>query len=241
MLATLLIWLSAAVAILAIVDLFLSASQKTWLSNAVIKTWNILDEAKGWSFADWIKESRATWWLAVGLGLLLGLLSALSSWLNKDIWEATRTSDDNWIWVVALTSALICFIFFIFAFLTRRIFAWLLKSGSVLRIAKTTAVTCVLCFLTWVLIGAIAGLSDFSLPPWLDVAIHILLLLTLPLVLLVYCGLTIFVARGLAYLASAIFYVGEFTVRRIAEYPKGPVLALSALFGGIVALIKAFG
>jgi hypothetical protein len=238
MLATLLIWLSVAVAVLALVDLLLSKAQKEWLSNAVIKMWSVLDEAKGWSFADWIKEPRATWWLAVGLGLLLGLLSALSSWLHKDRWEATTTSDDNWIWVVALTVALICFIF---AFLTRRIFAWLLKSGSLLRIAKTIAITCFLCFLVWALIGAIAGLWDFSLPPWLDAAIGILLLLTMPLVFLVYCGLTIFVARGLAYLASAIFYVGEFMVRRIAEYPKGPVLALSALFGGIVALIKAFG
>src|SRR5215510_8281325 len=72
MLGTLLIWLSVAVAILAIVDLFLSDSQKAWLSNAVIKTWNILDEGKGWSFADWLKRPRAKWWLALSLGLLLG-------------------------------------------------------------------------------------------------------------------------------------------------------------------------
>src|SRR5215510_11058813 len=69
MLGTLLIWLSVAVAILAIVDLFLSDSQKTWLSNAVIKTWNVLDEAKGWSFADWLKEPRAAWWLAMALSV----------------------------------------------------------------------------------------------------------------------------------------------------------------------------
>jgi hypothetical protein len=49
------------------------------------------------------------------------------------------------------------------------------------------------------------------------------------------------VALGLAYLASAILYVCEFIIRRIAEYPKGPVLALSALIGGIAALVKAFG
>jgi hypothetical protein len=33
--------------------------------------------------------------------------------------------------------------------------------------------------------------------------------------------------------------VSEFLVRRIAEYPKGPVLALSGIIGGIVAILKA--
>jgi hypothetical protein len=70
MLATLLIWLCAAVAVLKLVDLFLSPAQKTWLSNAVIKTWNVLDEAKAWTFADWLKRPSAIWWLAVSLTLL---------------------------------------------------------------------------------------------------------------------------------------------------------------------------
>jgi hypothetical protein len=70
MLAMLLIWICAAVAVLKLVDLFLSPAQKTWLSNAVIKTWNVLDEAKAWSFADWLKRPRAIWWLAVSLTLL---------------------------------------------------------------------------------------------------------------------------------------------------------------------------
>src|SRR6516164_116699 len=56
MLATLLIWLSVAVAVLALADLFLSQAQKTWLSDALIKTWSVLDEAKSWSFADWLKK-----------------------------------------------------------------------------------------------------------------------------------------------------------------------------------------
>lgn len=72
MLATLLIWLSVAVAVLTLLDLFLSKAQKDWLSNAVLKLWIILDEARGWSFADWLKQPRATWWLAVSLGLFTG-------------------------------------------------------------------------------------------------------------------------------------------------------------------------
>src|SRR6516225_6033863 len=74
MLATLLIWLSVAVAVLALLDLFLSKAQKTWLSNVVIKAWNILDEARRWSFLDWLKNPRARWWLALSLALVLGLV-----------------------------------------------------------------------------------------------------------------------------------------------------------------------
>jgi hypothetical protein len=55
------------------------------------------------------------------------------------------------------------------------------------------------------------------------------------------CALTMFTAFGLAYIATAILFVGEFVMRRIAESPKGPVLALSGLFGGVAALIQVFG
>src|SRR5262249_23046738 len=80
MLATLLIWLGVAVAALALVDVFLSKAQKDWLDTASIKLWSILDEARGWSFADWLKQPRATWWLAVSLGLFMGILTAWSVW-----------------------------------------------------------------------------------------------------------------------------------------------------------------
>src|SRR5262245_58062157 len=168
MLATLLIWLSAAVAILALADLFLSEAQKGWLSNAVVKLWSILDEAKGWSFVDWLKKLRAIWWLAISVGFV----------------------------VASLSETLIDFTIFAI-------------------IAPETP-------LEW------ATLS-------------VTLLLGVPLSIILFCLFTILIARALAFVAGAILYVGEFMVRRIAEYPKGPVLALSTFFGGVCALIKAFG
>ena len=50
MLAVLLIVLSAVVAVLAITDFLLPPIQKTKLA-AKIGLWNILDEARGWSFS----------------------------------------------------------------------------------------------------------------------------------------------------------------------------------------------
>jgi hypothetical protein len=250
MLGTLLIWLSVAVAILAIVDLFLSDSQKAWLSNAVIKTWNILDEAKGWSFTDWLKEPRAAWWLAMALPLLLGLVfSAIGNWMVAveragQLAQANDylMTDDYWIWMTVAFPLMIALSCFIFAFLTQRIFAWLLKLGSLRRLAKIYAITYLVLGIIYGLLFLMLAFEDSLKESALAKAVLITcLFLTLPLTLLIFCLLTIFAARGLAYLASGIFYTGEFIVRRIAEYPKGPVLALSALCGGIVALIKAFG
>jgi len=42
------------------------------------------------------------------------------------------------------------------------------------------------------------------------------------------------------YVGSFCLYIAEFTMRRIAEYPKGPILAGSVALGSITALIKAF-
>ena len=50
----------------------------------------------------------------------------------------------------------------------------------------------------------------------------------------------LFVPFVLAYLLSPILFISEFVVRRIAEYPKGPLLALSAFFGAVAALLKSF-
>jgi hypothetical protein len=63
----------------------------------------------------------------------------------------------------------------------------------------------------------------------------------LPAVFISAASIAMLLALMLAYVASAALSVFEFLVRRIAEYPKGPVLALSAFFGAVVALIKAFG
>jgi membrane protein implicated in regulation of membrane protease activity len=40
------------------------------------------------------------------------------------------------------------------------------------------------------------------------------------------------------YVGSLLLYIVELTVRRMAEYPKGPVLAAGALLGMVGALIR---
>jgi hypothetical protein len=43
------------------------------------------------------------------------------------------------------------------------------------------------------------------------------------------------------YAMSVLLYLSELLIRRIAEYPKGPILGFGALCGGIAGLLKAFG
>jgi hypothetical protein len=67
-----------------------------------------------------------------------------------------------------------------------------------------------------------------------------LLICLLSVGLVVLCALLLLASIALAYLATAVLYVGELVVRRIAEYPKGPLLALIAIFGSVAALLKVF-
>jgi hypothetical protein len=247
MLATIFIWLSVAVIALGLADILLSKTQKEWLSNAVLKLWGALDEAKGWSFADWLKKPRAKWWFAVTVGLGLAILEAVFVFVWHDLfaeWRAQRRGTEPLkldvfgrlfaaLWAGAFVWAFIVYV-------TRPIFAWLLQFSSTKHLSNKLVIS---------LLGASAALflSTFFLDELLQgggvyhVVGNILLTLTLPLGLLFLCAATIFISMAMGYAASGALYVGEFVVRRIAEYPKGPVLAISALFGGIAALIKAFG
>src|SRR5262249_50717753 len=127
MLATILIWLSAAVAVLALADLFLSKAQKDWLSNAVIKIWNVLDEAKAWSLADWLKNPRARWWFAISIGLVMGVQQAWSisteengEYLRPDVFGDAVRNNPLTISLLAASAAIL------FTLLSRPIFARLL-------------------------------------------------------------------------------------------------------------------
>src|SRR5262245_1382354 len=75
MLATLTIWLTVAVAGLAVAEIFLSKADKARLSNKVTDAWNVLDDIKAWSFDDWyINTQRVTGWLATAVGVVIGAI-----------------------------------------------------------------------------------------------------------------------------------------------------------------------
>jgi hypothetical protein len=47
-----------------------------------------------------------------------------------------------------------------------------------------------------------------------------------------------FLALFIVHFVRASIVISEFTMRRIAESPKGPLLAISAIVGGVAAVVK---
>lgn len=226
MLANSVIALCVSVAILKLGDLFLSESQKDRLSNAVTRIWDTLDETKHWSPVDWLRNPRAKWWLAISVALCYGTSSVFL------LYEP----DDSGIPETIFIAILILFV-------ARPILARLLNfsSGKQLWYRLAIAVFCLV-----VLYSVHETLSShFPYAPG-DSATSVfiravLILLLLPLIAAFVCVCAVLVSLAAAYLASIILFVLEFIARRIAEYPKGPILALSTFFGCIAALFKAFG
>jgi hypothetical protein len=87
-------------------------------------------------------------------------------------------------------------------------------------------------------VATLDGLPDGSL--FLPVLLFLFFVSLAGVMLLVYWASAV-LPLLFAYAAMAVLFVVELVVRRIAEYPKGPILALSAACGGIAAALKFFG
>src|SRR6266568_5983736 len=226
MLASALIVLSLTVTVLAVLDFLLSETQKKVVADTVIATWNVLDEARKWSFSDWLKNPRASWWLAITLGLFFAVseVAVMHRMMMLDQRESGGLNIPSWI-PVSFAAATVLLVL---TFITRPIFSRFLRLGKglwyVLIIAGalyTLAVT---------LLAHYDNDNEFS-----TIAFAAFMIVGMPASILLFVSLTIFLARFLAYLASGVLFAGELIVRRIAEYPKGPIIAISAIFGGLVS------
>jgi hypothetical protein len=67
--------------------------------------------------------------------------------------------------------------------------------------------------------GVVIFFSFFNVIFWLPIAI--------PLIII--------------YVASAFIFVAEFVMRKLAEYPKGAIVAIALILAALVALLKAVG
>jgi hypothetical protein len=121
-------------------------------------------------------------------------------------------------------------------FISRPIFARLLEISSgryaLLKLFSCSIlVVLILLFFWFWFLESLESHSNTSI---------VLLIFVLLLGLIVLCAFLILMSICFAYIATAVLYVVELVVRRIAEYPRGPLLALIAIFGGAAALLKVF-
>ena len=217
MLANAVIGLSAIVASLVVVDFLLTPAQTKWLSDCVLRFSNVLDDLKHGAHIEFLASTP----LRVLAVITCTLFTAAV------VWMISGNFSHFWQWYLVVLS-------FVCSLIVIRIgFTWFsfFTTASVV-LAAVLVVTAV--FL-------VAGLLilRWAVNPASMSGVILYMLSTVFLAIALMLGLSAAPAI-VAHVLTVILYPIEFLVRRIAEYPKGPVLALSALGGGIAALFKIF-
>ena len=259
MLANLLLFLTASVMAVTLLDFYMSDSWKKRLNDRVVRMWNWLDEAKRVPLRDMMRKRRSQRILAAVLILVVVSLSgAYMYFIEIMASEKDEYSAANWIIEYGTDVAVII----LAAWLGIKILSMMLRGKTALQTFARASVAFVLSFLPVLLtvgiillvygkdpftpngfltmiqsfapggggskVKAMVIFSGFGVGIIITIVLFIFWLPTAVLVLLIY-------------LSSLCLYIVEITVRRIAEYPKGPLLAGSVVIGSVIALIKAFG
>lgn len=233
---------ASAVFALALLDVLLSDKQKQWLDHHTLRLWNWLDDAKRKSLLNWLQGHHR---LIVWSGVVL--VSIYMAWaFEKALAPLTQ--------VIPIA---VC-IFAVGLFFGLKIVRNILRASSLFRaVVRATVIVIVTLAPAIVFFGSVYHFQQDFLGLAKEYAnaatAHAL---TLPLALfalfyiwaLVLCvHLTVIaiifwlvVALPLAaiYLVSIILFFAEFLVRRIAEYPKGPIFAASLLLGAISGVFR---
>ncbi|MEQ1887168.1 MAG: hypothetical protein ABL967_19050 [Bryobacteraceae bacterium] len=253
MIADVLIALGATGAVMTLLDLMLSENQKRAVSNATLRIWGFVDGLKSLRLSDWFHNKNARVWFSTTVALftflvfMMPLLDVVSSVLNV----FSGREENNSHFVFWFTSAFALFSGILAYYLSGVNFQTITKN------IKRSAIGTVYGIVMGIGLGGL--LSYFEPSAWQSFSIFIMgqstiqssLTAGLALLLISIFGMVgfiffwgtilFFVAVALAHVVAAGFSGAEFVVRRVAEYPKGPVLALSALCGGLAAFIKSFG
>jgi len=242
MLANVLISLSVAVAILVLLDFFMSDSQKKACSHFTLHLWNWLDEMKKLSFLAWLRRKGAQRWCIALATCPAGFYLIYNLYFELDDWAVLFGEVLISVAAGALGAKMVSSMFqaqTAFDLLRR---ATMFLSATIVPLGIVFA---------WRNMGTIFDFLDGT--PFELLGVFILVVFTMSFIptLVVYLStsfvivilpfwLAVVVPLLATYFITIVLFIAELVVRRIAEYPKGPVLAGSALFGGIVALIKVF-
>jgi hypothetical protein len=231
MLANTFVFLSAFVGITTVVNFLLSEPQKKAFALVVHKVWNWLDDVKQLSFISWLDDGPSRRNLAIA-ALMIPLLFAVIA-LSGD-WETALL-----LLALATITGLVAYV------PTRGLVDFLVSVKSPwIVLGKATGVLLIGLMPIWFVMQYLSGrpkpeigvtweqinaLAIYILPYALTLSVGYLVILfwlvvTFPLIA--------------AYTASGFLHVSEFVLRRLAEYP-GPLLGLSVIGGGIVAIFKA--
>jgi len=210
--------LGIAVVIFGALNFLLSNSQKQVLSETAVKLWNWLDEAKKLPLLQFLRQKNVRFVLAgfgflVVCGYTLLLISGSSS---------TQYFEH----IAAVISVGVC-----------GIGLWMIPFTLAAKSSIDTLVRATL-FLALACLPLTAFFAFTTQQPGVLISDDFIVpLIATVVAFLLWCCIA--VPLMLIYSAIAILYVFELLTRRVAEYPKGVLLACSLIFGSMAAILKA--
>jgi len=230
LLADSLIAASVAAAFFGLLDLTLSEAQKARLTHNIISLWNACDDLNRRSSLLGIVSARTHRYIIVSIYAFLILVSLREIYVSRDRYT-----------VVAILTTLIISILIIFL-LSR----WIERTKDLSVYHFKFYIMAQSLVIPWLLYNVIVKGVPFD-------NINELVLRTvkmhgfdgfnailIPAVTLSFIYLILGSVWLLLSVISGFLRFIEFCLRRVAEYSKGPVLGLAALFGAIAALLKSF-
>lgn len=241
------IGLGVALAILAALEIFLDERQKQRVSNAAIWVWLRVDSLIKLSAVQWLKRKRLDLYAApFSLLLALGTTGYL-------VWPviigAIRSDDPNLshllMWSVSISILLTIGGIWLGIVIVRALFRvrsafWLILMASLYLVGVT-----LFGYAAYVVTDAMV--LESNNPMFIELVLTSIMVawlvltpfLMLCLEILIFWIVAVLPLLG-AFVLTLFLVVSEFIVRRIAEYSKGPIFALSGGLGVIGAFLKAF-
>lgn len=223
---------AALVAVLGLVDWFLSEQQKRVVSGLFVRAWSFLDDAKKTRLLLKFKLERPQFYLLLVSALLASLINII-----QPINSAEIGSTDWWLAEAACIISIVVQVKVVLPHILDYLTVVYEEEGSTVGLFR----------LIFVLAPMLVILGFFVVP-----------LLKSDFIVLRAAGLLIFVFVGTAFqtvilvlylifiaklglsVARPILASSEFIIRRIAESPKGPLVAITGLVGGVAGLLKLF-
>jgi hypothetical protein len=230
------LWVFAAIiATLAILELYLGDNQKKRLASAVTGWWSWIADLSDLSFVEFLRDSAIQRWISWVSASLTFILFVASAHLGLGM-------SLDWFFAVVVFFAAI--VVSLFAVIGQRILYFVFSQGWTYQI-PFRAIIVLLAYFGLVVILVYPFLAGWG-PPLVEfggvpsiswsalLAIAFVLFGSLMLICTLLAPLTFLLIFRV--LLSTI----ELTLRRIAEYPKGPILAISAVVAAAGGILKLF-
>jgi len=233
MIGNLLFGLAALVAIAAMLDWLVSDKQKAAISAWTLRAWNWLDDARKFSPIKWLRSRQGTF-VILGLGIFMGIVPALLG-LGVMIWKQPAIFQKAWSFLVPLY-----LLQGVPPLLAPFVIRWAISPDRARwqRVGLwSITMLAVLIFLSLTVMSSLGIGFAFAFPGTSPLGIAVFLVSMIFTYVWLYMVIAFLPFMSACTLSGGLFAF-EFLFRRIAEYPKGPILALSALCAGIAGIVK---